>query len=119
MVLMTVWSESESKILTGPSWAEVSGTEVSGTEVSGVDFSGADSAGTDFLHLGLGLKSVLSASGPVEADSVLLPPAKGEALESMGGMNDWYTALAIDGTNSGSEKTAGTWWLCFSWKSTS
>ena len=60
--------------------------EASGMDVSGADFSGADSAGTDFLHLGLGLESGLSISDPVEVDGVLLPPAKGEALESTGGL---------------------------------
>ena len=49
----------------------------------------------------MGLELVLSISDPVEVDGALLPLAKGEALESMGGLKDWYTALAMEGTNSG------------------
>ena len=41
-------------------------------------------------------------------DGALLPPVKGEALESIGGLNALYTALAIDGMKNGFKKAAGT-----------
>ena len=89
------------------------------SEVSGTVSSDADLFGAGFLHLGMGLESVLPISGLAAADEDLLSPVKGEALESTGGLNAQYTALAIEGMNSGSEKTAGSWWLRFSRKSAS
>ena len=61
-----------------------------------MDSSGADPSGADFLHLGPGFEVVFPTSGLDESDEALLPPAKGDALESIGGLYDWYTALAIE-----------------------
>ena len=61
------------------------------------------------LGEGLGTSgSSPSSPGWVEGDIVAVAAANGEALDSTGGLKNWYTELAMLGTKSGSVKTAGT-----------